>query len=296
MAKRNGGETAFDHAYVMVFDPQPFLDLGLRGFAVPARQVEHPGGVTCRVLPFPCSANERFDRSFQYLEFVHLADLAVYSEVTNATRRKEGLFERSAERLLWPGFSLVTAQVDRQLQELQPLLAPYRPAVDHVNYRWQTEHEPHAPGWTYLKFREDILPFCELWFTQYDPDPQNPGRGRPSLSPHPNTCHEIVGCIWDLGGPQSELTARMLQLGEGEQRDDTLVLSDQFTIWPDAETPSTLGAGSFRAMVLACASLDTFKRLAAPDQVVTWRGQEAAILRPYPSGWAIVVIERPERG
>ena len=50
--------------------------------------------------------------------------------------------------------------------------------------------------------------------------------------------------------------------------------------------------GPFRAMVLGCSSLATFKRLASPDQVVQWNGQQAAVLTPYPSGWAIVVIQR----
>ena len=46
------------------------------------------------------------------------------------------------------------------------------------------------------------------------------------------------------------------------------------------------------AMVLGCASLATFKRLASPDQILDWNGREAALLTPFSSGWAIVVVEQ----
>ncbi len=196
-----------------------------------------------------------------------------------------------------PGFSLVTGSARQRLARLPPRFSAHRPAVDHVNYRWQTESAPDAAGWTYLKFREPVLPFCDFWYTEYEPDPQNPSRGHPSIEPCLNTCQELIGCVWDLRGPERDLVQRVRELTDGELGDDALVLNEQFTIWLDEQSLSPLQAlaqqGPFRAMVLGCASLATFKRLASPELVVQWRGQETAILTPYATGWAIVVVERP---
>lgn len=295
MPVANHCEAAFDHAYTVVRDLLPYLELKSRGFTVPQEQREHPGSVTCTYLPFSCPANVSLGRPYQYLEFVQIGDLRVYAETTNVPRSQAGLKERSEARLLAPGFSLVTNDVPRRLGRLQPQFAENRPAIDHVNYRWQTESEPHGPGWTYLKFREDVLPFCNFWFTEYEPDPLNPNRARPVIEPNPNTCHEILGCVWDLGWPERTLVEKLQRLTGGELQGEQLLLNGQFTIFfghPSVSALATLASrGPFRAMVLGCTSLATFKRLASPDQIVQWNGQEAAILTPYPSGWAIVVIQ-----
>lgn len=293
-------DTAFDHAYTVVADLQPYVDLASRGFAVPQGQREHPGGVSCRYLPFHNVANQRFGRFFQYLEFVKISDIGQFRAAENLTRQKKGLSPRSEERITAPGFSLIGRALKERLTPLQQEFAAYKPEYEHVNYRWQTEHAPDAPGWGYLKFREDVLPLGELWFTEYDPDPVEVNRHRPTIEPSPNTCHELAGCIWDFGAESGAMAARVQRLCGGELRGGELALSGGFTIWCGAAAASGLGLlwhrGPFRAMVLGCASLSTFKRLASPDAVVQWHGQEAAVLTPFPSGWAIVVIERPVRG
>lgn len=292
----NDCATAFDHAYVIVSDLAPLAALNERGFAVPPWQVEHPGGALCRVLPFPCVQNQSFGRSFQYLEFVQVADRDRYVQHQQLARQRVGLAPRSADQLMQPGFSLVTHSADQLCQALPPELAAYRPVRDHVAYRWQHEPEPDRPGWTYLKFSEQMVPFCELWFTEYEPDPQNPNRGRPVIAPSPNTCAQILGCVWDIGPQPSALMDRVQLLCGGQRQPDALVLNHQFSIWTDPTSLDELGlpaaSGGFAAMVLGCTSLVTFKRLAHPDRMVQWRGREAAVLQPYPNGWALVVIEQ----
>lgn len=290
-------DTAFDHAYTVVADLQPYVDLARRGFAVPSGQREHPGGVSVRYLPFSTTANQRFGRFFQYLEFVKISDVGQFRAAENRGRQSKGLSLRSEERITAPGFSLIGRALKDRLPELQREFAAYKPEFEHVNYRWQTEHAADAPGWSYLKFREDALPLGELWVTEYDPDPVEVNRHRPVIEPSPNTCHQIAGCIWDFGADSGALLTRAQRLCGGELRGGELELRGGFTIWCGGAAASGLGLlwhrGPFRAMVLGCASLATFKRLASPDAVVKWNGQEAAVLTPFASGWAIVVIERP---
>ncbi len=296
MPERAVADPAFDHAYTVVADLSPYTELGSRGFAVPDGEREHPGGVSCRYLPFAAPANEPLGRTFQYLEFVKLSDVAGYCAADNADREKKGLSLRSVARTAAPGFSLIAPALRQRLPSVQQELAAYRPEYQHVNYRWQTETEPDAPGWSYLKFKEDIVPSCELWFTEYDPDPVEVNRHRPVIAKNPNTCSEIIGCIWDLGPADGPLLQRVQRLTFGERRGDELVLNQKFTIWSGPTVSATWAAlahrGPLAAMVLGCASLQTFKRLASPDQVVTWNGQEAALLTPFSSGWAIVVVEQ----
>ncbi|HRI51499.1 MAG TPA: hypothetical protein PLW65_15075 [Pseudomonadota bacterium] len=289
-------DSSFDHAYTVVADLSPYNELRSRGYAVPDGAREHPGGVSCRYLPFHAPANQPLGRTFQYLEFVKLSDVAAYCAAENSAREKKGLSLRSEARTVAPGFSLIASALRQRLPAVQQELAAYRPEYEHVNYRWQTETEPDAPGWSYLKFKEDIVPSCELWFTEYDPDPVEVNRHRPVIPLNPNTCNQIVGCIWDLGPPDGPLRARVQRLTGGERRGDELILNRQFTIWsgPSAGTiwAALAHCAPLAAMVLGCASLATFKRLASPDRVIDWNGQEAALLTPFSSGWAIVVVER----
>lgn len=290
-------DVAFDHAYTVVSELQPYEELERRGFAIPQGQREHPGGVSCRVLLFPAAANERLGRSFQYLEFVKLSDVPGFCAAENAKRQKKGLAPRTTARIVAPGFSLLGRALRDRVADLQTDLAAYRPEYEHVNYRWQTEHASDAPGWSYLKFREDPLPIGEFWITEYDPDPIEVDRHRPTLAKSPNACHSIVGCLWDLGAPDDPLVQRAARLCGGVNHRGDLTLGESFTIWhAGAALPGLAPRGPFQAMVLACSSLDDFKRHASPDAVVRWNGQDAAILTPFPSGWAIVVIERPASG
>jgi hypothetical protein len=288
--------TTFDHAYVVVSDLKPYLQLAERGFAVPDRQREHPGGVTCRFLPFKCRPNPA-GRSFQYLEFVQIADLPQYAQTQNALRKEQGLSPRPQERFATPGFSVVARDLDQLLPRLQSAFPNNKPTYEHTNYRWQEEATVRGPGWSYIKFKEDILPFCEFWLTEYDPDPEDPNRHQPSIQPNPNTCHEIVGCVWNVDRSTLEPIAKLCG---GVELAERLSFSNFFIEFGEkavaalphsARKKSGPSSEQFLAMVLGCSSLTTFKRLSAPDHIINYRGQEAAVLLPYESGWAILVIE-----
>jgi hypothetical protein len=111
---------------------------------------------------------------------------------------------------------------------------------------------------------------------------------------HANHAKGIVGMIWKNVSPKQRSDLQEITMGQNEG--ERLVLADGTWIHFVDESSAlsrTLGEKNspYLAVVLAVDSMSEFKRVAKPDLITQFQGQDAAIIK-LGAGWDIIALEK----
>jgi hypothetical protein len=267
----------FDHTNQISKDGEVFKKLLGRGFIGSERKVNHPGQQRCEFILF-----RPVPEQLTYLEFCH----------HDPSLPKDQVEFGKDPRDHWPGFSLKASQnLEAFFQSRKNDFADFKPNFEHKNYNWAEDNTSRLPGWNFLKFDHDPVNGIVIWVTEYEKRP-NPISQEPII--HPNHVKGIVGMIWKNVSPKQRKDLQLITMGRAEG--DRLILADGTWIHFVDESSAlskTLGEKNspYLAVVLAVDSMSEFKRVAKPDLITQFQGQDAAIIK-LGAGWDIIAIEK----
>jgi hypothetical protein len=267
----------FDHTNQISKDGEVFRKLLGKGFTGSERKVNYPGQQKCEFILF-----RTVPEQLTYLEFFHHDPSLPKDEVEFGKDPRD----------LWPGFSL---KASRNLEDFfksrKSDFAEYKPYFEHKNYNWSEDNKSRLPGWNFLKFDNDPVDGIVLWVTEYEKR-STPMSQEPIV--HANHAKGIVGMIWKNVSPKQRSDLQEITMGQNEG--ERLVLADGTWIHFVDESSAlsrTLGEKNspYLAVVLAVDSMSEFKRVAKPDLITQFQGQDAAIIK-LGAGWDIIALEK----
>ena len=245
----------FGHSYTEDMGHKFLKTLGQAGFVLAENEVEHPGKQFCRFIMFKHGAGRN------YLEFVHVG--------------------KGGERADKPGVSLryggQLKEYFKSIKKQRGLKAQYI----HKNYEWKKDSKSVLPGWNFVTFKRPAFKSIYPWFTEYEP---RPGKKRTLPKPHPNTAQFIAGMELIARGADRPKLEKIF--GRAFSQKD--VSLGDFCLYINSGSSTRISA-----LVIKCASLERFMKVAKIGEKILWRGKNAVLIKnPARGMWNIVVIDK----
>jgi hypothetical protein len=151
----------------------------------------------------------------------------------------------------------------------------------HKNYDWKKDAKSALPGWNFVAFRRPVFKSIYPWFTEYEP---RPGKKRTQPKLHPNTAQYISGMELVVRGTDRPKLEKIFGRNFG-QKDVSL---GDFSLYVNSGNSTRISA-----LVVKCASLDRFIKVAKTGKKVFWREKNAVLIKnPAPGMWDIVVVDK----
>lgn len=245
----------FDHSYGTDQNFRFRQKLHKAGFSINDYEVEHPGKAFCRFIYLPRTKKT----GFQYLEFVHFGKGGTISGI--------------------PGLSLGA------LQPLEPFSKKLKAkGVEtkfvHKNYDWKKNDKDRLPGWNFVSFPKHKSRVY-TWLTEYEKIPGK--KKRRKKVKHPNQVYKIVEIETVLNKADQAFFQKLF----GRPRNGRFLLS--------CGTPLAFEAGKtsrIRNIVLATKDLNTLVRKFCWDELTTYQGRPAALLKnPNRKMWDVIIVQ-----
>ena len=244
----------FDHSYTADMGHKFLKSLGKAGFVLAENEVEHPGKHFCRFIMFKHGAGRNC------LEFIHVG--------------------KGGEKVTKPGVSLryegPLKEYFESIRKQRGLKAQYI----HKNYDWKKDNKSALPGWNFVDFRRPAFKNIFPWFTEYEP---RPGKKRALPKPHPNTAQFIAGMELFVRGADRPKLEKIF--GRNFSQKD--VRLGDFSLYINSGNSTRISA-----LVVKCASLERFVKVAKIGKKVAWRGKNAIRIKNPAGMWDILAVDK----
>jgi hypothetical protein len=146
----------------------------------------------------------------------------------------------------------------------------------HKNYTWKKVSKSALPGWNFVTFARPAFKNLYPWFTEYEP---NPGKKRVPPPPHPNTAQAIAGI--ELVVRAEDRPKLQKVFGKSFTGEEVHLGGIRLFLVPGKAT-------RIAAVIIDCKSLKRFMKHAKIRSKVSWRGQDAALIKnPARGMWDI---------
>ena len=249
----------FDHCYTDDKNHKFLKNLKKRGFTVQNDEVEHPQKHFCRFIPFKPKKGE----GKQYLEFVNAKD--------------------QQHPIKAPGISFGYKTNLEKLYKRLTKTSSIAKYFIHKNYFWKKGSKSRLPGWNFLGFKNTGIRNIHLWMTEYEPlEDKTLQKRRNKIIHHKNSVEQIIGFELDISERGALFFSKLLgrKVKKLQKIDNGVLVLMNFK-----------KVNKFRAIVLKCKCLETFIKVARPDEVINYRGVKAAKII-NPSGmWDMIAVE-----
>ncbi len=257
-----------DHFYFPDQNHEFLNSLLSRGYTNYKSETRHPGGITCRFIPFK---NEDKNIKSPYLEFLHIDPSSDEERITGLSL---GAFDSLDEIF----------KNNEAIQKNQGYLF-------HKNYEWDKYPDERRVGWNFIRF-DNNPPIKDLffWITEYEKDP-NAGPQPRVLFNQDNSTLRVCGCILLLSPDEVELMGELLDTKPDGNKFH--MQFDEYIEFHDRNSSAFLGKDyNLPGIILECESLDTFIKVAKPEELREINGTKYAIIKNHSKGWDLYTKEK----